>query len=121
MPVKRDEVHEERIADEAIVDAYGPEEQIMGWYCYLDDKIQPFTGKCLKQVIISPLEVDEQVEVLGMAPENVCDKGEMFALINWQGRQLGVPLRQIGVVEANDETQKAVEDWHYWVGRGYQF
>ncbi|MDM8528923.1 calcium-binding protein [Anaerolineales bacterium HSG24] len=47
MPVKKDEVREGRIADEAIVDAYGPEEQIMGWYYYLDDKIQSFTGKCL--------------------------------------------------------------------------
>jgi Calcium binding len=28
----RDQVREDRIQDEAIVDAYGPEEQAMGWY-----------------------------------------------------------------------------------------
>jgi Calcium binding len=33
---KRDPVREERIHDEIMVDAYGPEEQAMGWYYYLD-------------------------------------------------------------------------------------
>ena len=36
---KRDPVREERIHEEIIVDAYGPEEQAMGWYYYLEDKI----------------------------------------------------------------------------------
>ena len=40
---KKDPVREDRIDNEAIVDAYGPEEQVMGWYYYLDDKIRfPF-------------------------------------------------------------------------------
>ena len=30
--VKRDEVRENRIVDEIIVDAYGEEEQALGWY-----------------------------------------------------------------------------------------
>ncbi|MDM8520935.1 calcium-binding protein [Anaerolineales bacterium HSG6] len=121
MAIERNDIREERISDEATVDAYGPEEQIMGWYYYLDNKIEPFTGKCIKKIITSPLEPDEQVEIIRMALENVCDKGEMYVLCNWQGRLLGVPLKQIGIVEANEETQEAIEDWHYWVARGYQF
>jgi hypothetical protein len=40
---KKDPVREERIHNEAIADAHGPEEQVMGWYYYLDDKIRfPF-------------------------------------------------------------------------------
>lgn len=35
---KKDPVREDRIHNEAIVDANGPEEQVMGWYYYLDDK-----------------------------------------------------------------------------------
>ena len=119
--VDRDEVREERIAFEAIVDAYGPEEQAMGWYYYLDDKISPpFSAKCIKTRTISPLEIDEIVEVLGMAPESECER-EMFVMVKWQGRELGVPLAQVAVVEADEATQEAVEDWHYWVNRGYQF
>jgi len=53
---KRDPVREERIYEEIIVDAYGPEEQAMGWYYYLEDKIHfPFRAKCVISKVISPL------------------------------------------------------------------
>jgi Calcium binding len=32
-----------------------------------------------------------------------------------------VPLAQLEVVEASEETRQAVEDWHYWVAMGYCF
>lgn len=119
--VARDEVREDRIADEAIVDAYGPEEQAMGWFCYLDDKIStPFKAKCLEKRSISPLQIGEEVEVLGMAPESECEH-EMFVMVQWQNRKLGVPLAQIAVIDGNEATQEAVDDWHYWVNHGYKF
>ena len=34
----KDADREERIYNEAVVDAYSPEERAMGWYYYLDDK-----------------------------------------------------------------------------------
>ena len=41
--VEKDEAREYRITMEIIVDAYGPEEQALGWYCYLEDKLRfPF-------------------------------------------------------------------------------
>ena len=53
---KRDPVREERIHEEVIVDACGPEEQAMGWYYYLEDKIRfPFKAKCVISKVISPL------------------------------------------------------------------
>lgn len=46
--VSRDEEREERITMEIVVDAYGPEEQAMGWYYYLQDTMQfPFTAICI--------------------------------------------------------------------------
>ena len=36
--IEKDAVREDRIHMDAVVDAYGPEEQAMGWYYYLDDK-----------------------------------------------------------------------------------
>lgn len=119
--VERDEVRETRIADEAIVDAYGPEEQAIGWYYYLADKMStPFKGKCIEKRLISPLQVDETVEVLGMAPESECHH-EMFVMIRWQRREFGVPLAQIVVVDGDEDTQEAIEDWRYWVNQGYMF
>ncbi len=121
--IEKDEDREERIYMDVVVDAYGPEERAMGWYYYLDDTLQcPFTARCTTQRPISPLRVGDEVEVLGMAPETECEH-EMFVMIRWDRPEgLGVPLSQLTVVHAEDEeTQQAVEDWLYWVGRGYLF
>ena len=56
---KRDPVREDRIHNEAIVDAR-PEEQAMSWYYYLEGKISfPFQAKCVAAKIISPLRKGE--------------------------------------------------------------
>jgi hypothetical protein len=115
-----DPVREERIMMEIIVDAYGPEEQAMGWYCYLDENLSfPFKGRCIAQRRISPLKAGGEVKVVGMAPEDDC-MHEMFVEIEWSGRTLAVPLSQIAPVQTDDKTQEAVEDWHYWVAQGYE-
>jgi hypothetical protein len=75
---KRDPVREDRIHNEAIADANGPEEQVMGWHCYLDDKIRfPFQAKCIAVKVVSPLRKGETVEVLRMAPEDACLGGHL--------------------------------------------
>jgi hypothetical protein len=51
---KKDSVREDRIHNEAIVDA-GPDEQALSWYYYLEDKISfPFHAKCLAAKAVSP-------------------------------------------------------------------
>jgi hypothetical protein len=118
---QEDKVREERIAMEIIVDAYGPEEQAMGWYYYLEDKLDfPFTGRCTRKRRVSPLRVGEEVNVARMAPEDDC-MHEMFVEIEWSKRTMGVPLSQIEPVKTDSKTQEAIEDWHYWVSRGYEF
>ena len=119
--IKKDEVREKRIAMEAVVDAYGAEEQAMGWYYYLADNISfPFKAQCIAERHTSPLQVGEKVEVMKMAPEDDC-LHEMFVKIHGSGRTLAVPLSQIKPTETDDQTREAVEDWHYWVARGYEF
>ena len=93
----------------------------MGWYYYMDNKLHcPFNAKCIANRRISPLQEGEDVEVEGIAPEDECMK-EIFVEINWQGRSFAVPLAQLKAIDVDDETQEAIEDWHYWVGRGYQY
>jgi len=70
---KRDPVREDRIHNEAIVDA-SPDEQAMSWYYYLESKISfPFQAKCLATKVVSPLRKGETVEVVRMAPDEVCE------------------------------------------------
>ncbi len=119
--IDEDKEREERIVMEIVVDAYDEEERAMGWYYYLEDKMRfPFNAKCIKERRISPLKRGEIMEVVGMAPEEDCEK-EMFIEIKWKGRNLGVPLCQLEGVRVDEETQEAINDWQYWTGRGYEF
>jgi hypothetical protein len=115
-----DPEREERIIMEAIVDCYGPEEQAMGWYYYLDDRLAfPFSARCIERRRTSPLQVDERVQVTAMAPEDDC-MHEMFVMVTWQNRELGVPLAQLEPIDVDPATAEAVGDWHYWMAQGYE-
>jgi len=118
---RKNESRENRITMEIVVDAYGPEEQAMGWYYYLDDTLNfPFLTKCITKRAISPLKVGDEVEVIGLAPEEECEH-EIFVMMRWVRNGLAVPLMQLEIIHGDDKTFEAVEDWHYWVNRGYQF
>lgn len=112
---------EHRIEQEIVVDAYTPDERAIGWHCYLGDKLRfPFKAKCIATREISPLKKGEEVEVLGMAPEDDCIR-EMFVLVRLAGRKLGVPLAQLEPIGADAATREAVTDWGYWQQMGREF
>ena len=68
--LKKDLVREERIHNQALVDAYGPEERATGWYYYLEDRLRfPLEARCIVAKVISPLGKGETVRVLRMATE----------------------------------------------------
>jgi hypothetical protein len=116
-----DAEREERIAQEIIVDAYDGVERALSWYSYLDSNLGvPFTAECRVARPISPLKVGQQVEVIGMPPEDECER-DVFVTIRWRGNELAVPLAQLRPVDADDETTQAAEDWLYWSDRGYSF
>jgi hypothetical protein len=117
--VKRDPVREDRIENEAIVDA-GPDEQAMSLYYYLEGKLRfPFQAKCLAANAVSPLRKDESFEVTRMAPDDVCEHDDMLVQIKWQGRKMAIPLSQLAAIDPDESTEQAIGDWHYWVAQGY--
>jgi Calcium binding len=114
-------IREERIHNEIIVDAYGPEEQARSWYYYLENKIQfPFTARCIVSKVVSPLRKGETVEVPGLAPEDSCAH-YMLVSIRWHGRHVAAPLSQLTAIDADESTVEAIGDWHYWLAQGYCF
>jgi hypothetical protein len=119
--VETDEAREHRIDMEIVVDAYDELERAMGWYYYLEGKLNfPFLARCATRRSISPLTVGDEVEVIGMPPEEECEH-EMFVVMRWDREGLAIPLSQLEVIDADDETREAVEDWLYWSRKGYQF
>ena len=118
---KENKARENRITMEIVVDAYNEQERAMGWYCYLEEKLQfPFTSKCINVRTISPLEIGDEVDVKGMAPSSECEH-EMFVEMRWEKRNLAVPLSQLKLIDGDEDTKEAIADWHYWIGRGYRF
>lgn len=118
---QKDEVREHRISMEAVVDAYNEQERAIGWYYYLEGKLTfPFPARCTAKRAVSPLKVGEDVEVVGMAPVEECERN-MFVMIAWEEDELAVPLSQLTPLQADDDTLEAASDWHYWVSQGYCF
>jgi hypothetical protein len=119
--VKQDKARENRIAMEAVVDAYNENERAMGWYYYLEGRLKiPFKARCRTKRPMSPLKVGEMVDVLGMVPEDECES-EIFVLVHYAGDSLAVPLAQLESLSKDQETNEAIDDWHYWVAQGYEF
>jgi hypothetical protein len=118
---RRNHDRENRIHEEIIVDAYGPEEQAMSWYYYLEDKIHfPFKGQCITSVATSPLRKGDSIEIRKMAPEDSCST-DMLVMTRWNNRNIAVPLSQLKPVDGDDSTTQAIDDWRYWVAQGYCF
>jgi hypothetical protein len=118
---EKDPAREERIIMEIIVDAYNDDERTSGWYAYLEDALDfPFTAECTKKRQTSPLQVGDEVDVIGMADSEEC-KREMLVTIRWQKDGLAVPLSQLKPnSRADEKTREAVADWLYWVEMGYE-
>jgi len=114
---KRDPEREDRIHDEAIVDA-GPDEQAMNWYYYLEGKIRfPFQARWIAAKDVSLLRKGEIIEVVRMATEDACEH-DMLVQIRWRGRKMAVPLSQLTALDADESTKEGISDWHYWVSQG---
>ena len=110
---RKDRIREERIHNEGIVDAYGPDEQALGWYYYLENKIRfPLSARCIASKVVSPLRKGETVEVRRLPTEDFCAH-DMLVLIRWHGRNVAVPISQLVTIDADESTLEAIGDWHY--------
>lgn len=119
--IKKDEDREERIVMEVVVDAYDSEERAMGWYYYVAEGCRfPFKATCIIETRKTPLKKNEEIEVLDISEADYCNR-EIFVAINWNDRTFAVPLSHIAGIGVDHETQQVIEDWHYWIKRGYEF
>ena len=117
----KDRIRDERIRNEVIVDAYGPQEQGMGWYYYLEGKMLfPFQARCTVTRTVSPLRKGETVEVRRMAPEEACSS-DMLVLVSLARSEPSGPLVPTGCHRPDEANAEALRDWHYWVAQGYPF
>jgi len=114
---ERDEEREEGISMRIVVDAYTVEEQAYGWHAYLDDTMDfPFEARWVTERDESPLKDGETVRVVGMSSTEPT-LSQQYVTVEWMDRELGVPLEQLEPIDASDNTEEAIADWHYWLER----
>jgi len=119
--IKKNQDREYRIIMEVVVDAYDRDERAIGWYYYISDNCHfPFKAKCTVKRRTSPLNINDEVDVVDTSPAGECKK-EILVDINWNSSQLSVPLSQLEGININAQTNEVIEDWHYWIKRGYEF
>jgi hypothetical protein len=120
-PIKENKEREKRIEMEIVVDAYNEVEPTMGWYYYLQEGLKfPFKARCIQKRSTSPLKIGDLVEVIGMGEEDDC-MHDMYVNIKWNKDVLSVPLSQFEGIKPSKKNKQALEDWQYWIKRGYQF
>ena len=116
-----DKNREERIDMEVVVDAYNEDERAMGWYYYLEDKLQfPFKARWVNR----QRPQGKEIEVVEMSPEDECMRS-MFVEVRYREGEVddifSARLENIHPIEVDQETAEAIADWHYWVDMGYEF
>lgn len=104
---------------EILVDVYDDQDVAPSWYVYLDNSLAfPFPARCT--IKWEPFRPGDDLVVSGMALMEECDE-EMFVNTEHEGEPMTVPLTHVESVGADEGTRVAVEDWHYWMSRGYEF
>ncbi|MGB3650712.1 MAG: calcium-binding protein [Rivularia sp. (in: cyanobacteria)] len=116
-----DKNREERIDMEVVVDAYNEDERAMGWYYYLEDKLQfPFKARWVNR----QRPQGKEIEVVEMSPEDECVRS-MFVEVRYREGEVddifSARLEDIHPIEVDEETAEAIADWHYWIDMGYEF
>lgn len=122
-----DEEREHRITYEITVDCYDKYEVSMGWYSYLLDHLN-FPLKAQRRIASSSLKAPtpklskaEVVKIVGMSETGGFETDILVDIEYYDGSQTDVtaiPLSQLQIVDGDDESIQAFEDWQYWIDQG---
>ena len=112
--LRKDLIREQRIQNEVVAGACGPE-QAMGWYYYLENNLRfSFQAQCVvRNWFLRSGQVSGSMHT---GARGRCLK-DMLVSIRWQKRNLVVPLSQLTPTGSDDTTREAIADWHYWVSQ----
>jgi hypothetical protein len=108
-----------RIANEVVVDAYTDEEEMMGWYYYIEGSItesKPLAARWKTRSSSIP------VEVVGMPSEEECERDMFVNVLVREGETSDVFTARLTDIEIPDLPDdhpfaQALGDWLYWIGQ----
>ncbi|KKI98146.1 calcium-binding protein [Prochlorothrix hollandica] len=107
---------ENRIAEEVLVDTYDLYEVIAAWFTYLEDRLSfPF------QAHWGDPDNGDTVMVRDFDEDNECDTNVFMKVVYDDGEvedEISILLTDLFPIDADEESQRAIADWHYWVAQG---
>ncbi len=113
MPINKNAEIENRIQNEIVVDAYDDGEVKMGWYYYMEEKLNfPFTATVEIEKRGGGKEI-KNVEVLKLTGDEVFGE-DMTVGVAFGDYIHSVPLLSLKGIKADEGTLEAVGDWRYW-------
>ncbi|EDX86732.1 hypothetical protein S7335_4438 [Synechococcus sp. PCC 7335] len=122
-----DEEREHRITYEITVDCYDKYEVSMGWYSYLLDHLnfplraQQTIASSSPRASNQKLSKAEVVTIVGMAETDGFETDILVDIEYYDGSQtdvIAIPLSQLQIIDGDDESMQAFEDWQYWIDQG---
>jgi len=119
--IEENEIIEDRILMDVVVDSHDKEERAMGWFYYIAEGLElPFQAKCIAKKSMSPLKVGQEVTVIDIASAGDCES-KIFVKIKYDDDILSVSLEQLEILDDKPDSKRIIADWHYWIGRGYEY
>jgi hypothetical protein len=89
------------------------------WFNFLEQTLRfPFAAQCRFDWDINHFRQGDIVLVIGLARQEPGFSHVFVRVMDGQ-KSIPVPLFQVAPLKADTSTMQAVEDWHYWVERGY--
>ena len=97
----------ESLIDEAMVDAYGEDEQFMGMVYALDENLNfPFQAKVLGEVV-EVVDIDDRRSDL---------RRGIMAKVRKGGKEYAFPLSELEPLAPDETTAEWLEAYRYWLG-----
>ncbi|MGJ8640185.1 MAG: calcium-binding protein [Opitutaceae bacterium] len=119
MSIPENPEREDRITYEIVVDCYNETEVAMGWYYYLESSLLfPFEAKVIGDDAHSLS--GQTIRVTSMADTDDCEDA-IFVIAENSTTECLLQLENLALLAATEKTSEAVDDWKYWVKRGYRF
>ena len=115
MRKEHDSDRENRILEEVIVDCYGEEEQLMGWYYYMADNLEfPITATVRFALKGGKTEI-KPAQIVDIDPKS--ERGNAIRLGITEGdsqRVQYVSPEDLASIDTSDENTEIINDWLYW-------
>ncbi len=115
MPKSKDKEREHRILYEVIVDAYGEEEQLMGWFYYFQDNLEFPIKATVRFRLRGGGEEIKKVKIVEVNTKNKNEWTIRLGIVEGKSERIQtISPEEIKSIDTSPENLEIINDWLYW-------